>query len=93
MECVQQQGTAAICRECDSLCMTTKEKQIAEQLERQRRRPLRAELGTVLGYPLGDAVAYLLMLATLLSRITGLSIVSATLIGAAFSAAYVAISG
>ena len=41
--------------------MATAEKEKAERIERQRRRPLRDELGTVLTYPLRDPVAYLMM--------------------------------
>ena len=60
-ECVQHHGTAAICPECDSLCVSTAERDEAERVARQRRRPLRDELGTVLTYPLRDPVAYVMM--------------------------------
>jgi hypothetical protein len=60
-ECVQHHGTASICPECDSLCTSTKEREDAERLRRQRRRPLRDELGTVLTYPLKDPMAYVMM--------------------------------
>lgn len=60
-ECVQRHGTANICPDCDALCTSTKEKEDAEKIERQRRRPLRDEIGTVLTYPLKDPMAYLMM--------------------------------
>jgi hypothetical protein len=60
-ECVQHQGTAAICPDCDALCVKTAEKEETERVARQRRRPLRDELGTVLSYPLRDPMAYIMM--------------------------------
>lgn len=60
-ECVKRQGTAAICPECDALCVSTADREKAERVARQRRRPLRDELGTVLTYPLRDPVAYIMM--------------------------------
>ncbi|MCG6921272.1 MAG: hypothetical protein LJF15_09360 [Acidobacteria bacterium] len=60
-ECVQHHGTAAICPDCDALCVKTAEKEEAERIARQRRRPLRDELGTVLSYPLRDPMAYIMM--------------------------------
>jgi hypothetical protein len=60
-ECVQRHGTATICPDCDALCVKTAEKEEAERAARQRRRPLREELGTVLGYPLRDPMAYIMM--------------------------------
>jgi hypothetical protein len=39
----------------------TAEKEEAERIARQRRRPLRDELGTVLSYPLRDPMAYIMM--------------------------------
>ena len=60
-ECVQHHGTAAICPDCDALCVKTAEKEEAERVARQRRRPLREELGTVFSYPLRDPMAYIMM--------------------------------
>jgi hypothetical protein len=60
-ECVKRQGTAAICPDCDALCQGTAEREEAERVARQRRRPLRDELGTVLTYPLRDPMAYIMM--------------------------------
>jgi hypothetical protein len=60
-ECVQHHGSAAICPECDALCEPTADREKAERLARQRRRPLREELGTVLSYPLRDPMAYVMM--------------------------------
>ena len=60
-ECLQHHGTAAICPECDALCTSTREREDKERLDRQRRRPLREELGTVLSYPLRDPMAYVMM--------------------------------
>ena len=50
-----------ICPDCDALCVATAEKEKAELVERQRRRPLQDELGTVLSYPLRDPMAYIMM--------------------------------
>jgi hypothetical protein len=60
-ECLEHHGTAGICPECDALCEPTAAREEAERLARQRRRPLREELGTVLTYPLRDPVAYIMM--------------------------------
>lgn len=60
-ECAQHQGTAAICPDCDALCVKTADKEEAERVARQRRRPLRHELGTVFSYPLRDPMAYIMM--------------------------------
>ena len=60
-ECVQHHGTATICPDCDALCVKTAEKEAAERVARQRRRPLREELGTVFSYPLRDPMAYIMM--------------------------------
>lgn len=60
-ECVKHHGTAAICPDCDALCQSTAEREEAERVARQRRRPLRDELGTVLTYPLRDPMAYIMM--------------------------------
>jgi hypothetical protein len=60
-DCVKRQGTAAICPDCDALCQSTAEREEAERVARQRRRPLRDELGTVLTYPLRDPMAYIMM--------------------------------
>jgi hypothetical protein len=60
-ECVKRHGTAAICPDCDALCQSTAQREEAERLARQRRRPLRDELGTVLTYPLRDPMAYVMM--------------------------------
>ena len=60
-ECVKRQGTAAICPDCDALCQSTADREEAERVARQRRRPLRDELGTVLTYPLRDPMAYIMM--------------------------------
>jgi SSS family solute:Na+ symporter len=49
--------------------------------------------GAVAVYASTVPVAYLLMVATLLSQITGWSILTTVLVGAAFSALYVALSG
>ncbi len=50
-----------ICPDCDALCVKTADKEEAERVARQRRRPLRDELGTVLTYPLRDPMAYIMM--------------------------------
>ncbi len=50
-----------ICPDCDALCVATADKEKAERVERQRRRPLRDELGTVMSYPLRDPMAYIMM--------------------------------
>jgi hypothetical protein len=60
-ECVQHHGTAVICPDCDALCVTTAQKEEAERLARQRRRPLRDELGIIFSYPLRDPLAYIMM--------------------------------
>ncbi len=60
-ECVKRHGTAAICPDCDALCASTAEREEAERVARQRRRPLRDELGTVITYPLRDPMAYVMM--------------------------------
>jgi hypothetical protein len=60
-ECVQHHGTAVICPDCDALCVKTAEKEEAERTARQRRRPLRDELGIVFSYPLRDPMAYIMM--------------------------------
>jgi hypothetical protein len=60
-ECVKRHGTAAICPDCDALCQSTAAREEAERVARQRRRPLRDELGTVLTYPLRDPMAYIMM--------------------------------
>ena len=60
-ECGKHQGTAIICPDCDALCTSTAEREEAERVARQRRRPLRDELHTVLTYPLRDPMAYIMM--------------------------------
>jgi hypothetical protein len=50
-----------ICPDCDALCVKTADKEEAERVARQRRRPLRDELGTVFSYPLRDPTAYIMM--------------------------------
>jgi hypothetical protein len=59
-ECLQRQGTAAICASCDALCVPTAEREAREARARQRARPLSAETGTILRYPFTDGVAFVL---------------------------------
>jgi hypothetical protein len=60
-ECILHHGNATICPDCDALCVKTADNEEAERVARQRRRPLRDELGTVFSYPLRDPMAYIMM--------------------------------
>ena len=60
-ECVKRQGTAAICPECDALCVPAAEQERKEALARRRARPLSEELGAVFAYPFSDKVAFVLL--------------------------------
>ena len=60
-ECVKRQGTAAICPQCDALCVPSAEQERREALARRRARPLSEELGTVFAYPFTDKVAFVLL--------------------------------
>lgn len=60
-ECVKRQGTAAICPNCDALCVSAAEQEQQEERARMRARPLTAELGTVFAYPLTDKLAYVIL--------------------------------
>lgn len=60
-ECVKRQGTAAICPQCDALCVPAAEQERKEALARRRARPLSEELGTVFAYPFTDKVAFVLL--------------------------------
>jgi hypothetical protein len=58
---VKRQGTAAICPECDALCVPAAEQERKEALARRRARPLSEELATVFAYPFSDKVAFVLL--------------------------------
>jgi hypothetical protein len=58
---VKRQGAAAICPACDALCVSTAERARQEEIARQRSRPLRDEVGTVMRYPLSDPVAFVML--------------------------------
>ncbi len=60
-ECVKRQGTAAICPQCDALCVPAAEQERRETLARRRARPLSEELATVFAYPFSDKIAFVLL--------------------------------
>jgi hypothetical protein len=59
--CVNRQGQAAICPQCDALCVPAAEQDRREALARRRARPLSSEIGTVLRYPLTDKMSFVLL--------------------------------
>jgi hypothetical protein len=60
-ECFTSQGQVMICPPCDALCLPVAEQEAKEAKARVRARPLMDDLGTVLGYPLSDKTAFLLL--------------------------------
>ena len=58
---MKRQGSAAICPECDALCLSAADQDAKEAKARLRARPLTDELGTVFRYPLSDGMAFVLL--------------------------------
>ncbi len=50
-----------ICPSCDALCRSVAEQEEGEARQRQRARPLRADLGQVFGYPFVDPLGYVIL--------------------------------
>src|SRR5262245_55380637 len=60
-ECVTSQGQVMICPPCDAVCLPVAEHEAKEAKARMRARALTDDLGTVLGYPLSDKTAFLML--------------------------------
>jgi hypothetical protein len=59
--CEQEVRGAVICGACDGLCRPSAEHERQLTVARQRARPLKDDLGTILGYPLHDPVGYVML--------------------------------
>ncbi len=60
-DCPQPVGPAMLCPNCGGLCVPAAEQEAREQRAAQRGRSMLDELPVILGYPLSDPVAYVLL--------------------------------
>jgi hypothetical protein len=60
-ECTEKVQNAVICPDCQGLCVPAAAYEAEEERQRQRARPMMQELGTILAYPMGDPIAYVLL--------------------------------
>lgn len=59
--CVQRVREAFVCGACDQLCVPIEKHAEEQRRQRDRARPLFAELGTIAGYPLRDRLGFVLL--------------------------------
>ena len=60
-DCVQLVRNAGICPSCEGLCVPAADFDEKDRRAQQRTRPLMGDLGTILGYPFTDTLAFVLM--------------------------------
>lgn len=60
-ECLHKVGVSVVCQKCEVICVAATDYEEQLRRERQRARPMMDELGTIIGYPLNDPVAYAML--------------------------------
>lgn len=60
-QCTQKVQNIPICPNCEGLCVPASKHEEEEAAARQRARPLKDEIGTILTYPLSDSLAYVML--------------------------------
>jgi hypothetical protein len=61
VECGNKVGVSVLCPKCELICVGANDYEEGLRKERQRARPMMEELGTILGYPLRDPMAYVML--------------------------------
>jgi hypothetical protein len=61
VECLHKVGTSVVCQKCEVICVASTDYEERLRRERQRARTMMDELGTIIGYPLNDPVAYAML--------------------------------
>jgi hypothetical protein len=60
-ECQHKVGVSVVCTKCEVICLQTAEYDDRLERGRQRARPMMEELSTILGYPMRDPMAYVML--------------------------------
>lgn len=60
-QCAQVVQGGAICPDCDQLCVPSQKYEEHQRLQRERARPLLADLGLIFAYPLRDRLGFVLL--------------------------------
>ena len=60
-ECEKKVQNASICPTCDGLCVNAKQHDEELARDRQRARPLMEDIPTIIGYPMRDPLAFVML--------------------------------